>query len=307
MNAMGTNKANLPDDGEIVLDHIGHFVADIKEARAALQKLGFAPTPVSVQSTPTGQDGAPELTGTGNICVMLECGYLEFLFWTADTPIGREFNSALQRRPGVHLAAFAVADAEAEHARLAGDGFAMRPLVRMRRVVETEDGEDEARFTVARVDAGEMPEGRIQSLTHHTETAVWQPRWLRHSNSASALSAVLIVSAEADAAARFSRFCERPVRTVAAKHHVVSLDRGYLVLMDPERAARTLPEACGEEAPFFAAYAVTVKSLDVMENHLISAGQSFERFPDAIRCPFPPALGRGQWLFVEDDAAIEWL
>ena len=33
-----------------------------------------------------------------------------------------------------------------------------------------------------------MAEGRIQTLTHHTEDAVWQPRWLAHPNGALGLA-----------------------------------------------------------------------------------------------------------------------
>ena len=59
-------------------------------AGAALQRAGFAPTPVSVQVAP---DGGP--TGTGNVCAMMTRGYMEVLFKTADTPLGREFDAAL--------------------------------------------------------------------------------------------------------------------------------------------------------------------------------------------------------------------
>ena len=39
-------------------------------------------------------------------------GYIEVLFKTADTPLGREFEAALAGHAGVHLAAFSIADAE---------------------------------------------------------------------------------------------------------------------------------------------------------------------------------------------------
>ena len=41
-----------------------------------------------------------------------------------------------------------------------------------------------------------MAEGRIQILTHHTELAVWQPRWLGHLNGAHALSSVAFAVAD---------------------------------------------------------------------------------------------------------------
>src|ERR1700742_1178707 len=112
----------LPLGDEIFLDHVGHFVRDPGEASAALARVGFAPTPVSEQVNP---DGTP--TGTGNVTCMFSRGYIEGLFKTAHTPLGLEFEPSLSGHPGVHLAAFSVADAEAAHARLTQAGFAMRP------------------------------------------------------------------------------------------------------------------------------------------------------------------------------------
>ena len=59
-----------------------------------------------------------------------------------------------------------------------------------------------AAFTVARVEPGEMAEGRIQVLTHHTEDAVWQRRWLAHPNGALGLASLAIAVADVDEAAR---------------------------------------------------------------------------------------------------------
>src|SRR5689334_9169071 len=114
----------LPLDEEMFLDHVGHFVRDAETAGRALARAGFAPTPVSVQYNP---DGTP--MGTGNITAMLTRGYIEVLFKTADTPLGREFEAALADNAGVHLTNFAVSDAAKAHDRLTAQGFAMRPLV----------------------------------------------------------------------------------------------------------------------------------------------------------------------------------
>ena len=111
---------------------------------------------------------------------MFARGYIEVLFKTADTPLGRQLDAGLARYGGVHLAAFSVTDAATAHARLAASGFRMQPLVEMQRPVDTGGAPGTAAFTLARVEADEMPEGRIQILTHRTEHTVWQPRWLSH-------------------------------------------------------------------------------------------------------------------------------
>ena len=132
-------------------------------------------------------------------------------------PLTRRWRSSCAigwtRHTGLHLAAFSSADAAAEHRRLAAAGFPVLPLVDMRRPVLTENGESEARFTIARIAPGPMPEGRTQFLTHHTEKLVWRESDLDHPNGAQALAAVWIAAAEpAEPAARFARFTGRSAR-----------------------------------------------------------------------------------------------
>ena len=136
----------------------------------ALARAGFSPTPISIQVNP-GPDGSARPAGTGNVTAMLARGYIETLFKTADTPLGRELETAVARYPGVHLAAFSVADAAAAHRRLTHAGFRMQPLAGMQRPVDTVNGPGTAAFTLARLVPGEMPEGRIQILTHRSEDA----------------------------------------------------------------------------------------------------------------------------------------
>src|SRR5262252_5079147 len=210
MSTPGPNDRQLPIGDEIFLDHVGHFVRDIAAASRALERAGFAPTPVSIQSNPDPADGPPKLTGTGNVTVMFQRGYIEALFKTADTPLGRQLDAGLGRNGGVHLIAFSVADAAAAHRRLADEGFRTQPLVDMQRPVDTGGAPGTAAFTLARLEPGEMAEGRIQILTHCTEQMVWQPRWLEHPNGAFGLAHVAIaVDYAPEAARRFAGFTGR--------------------------------------------------------------------------------------------------
>jgi hypothetical protein len=298
--AMTDIERQLPINDEIFLDHVGHFVRDAQAASAALARAGFTPTPMSVQVAP---DGGP--TGTGNVCAMMTCGYMEVLFKTADTPLGREFEAGLTRYSGVQLAAFAVADANAWHRRLGEAGFRTRPIAPFKRPVDTETGKDTAAFTVARVEPGEMAEGRIQMLTHHTEDAVWQKRWLAHPNGAKGLASVVIVVADVDeAAARYARFTQRAV-TVTRTGRSIALDRGRIDLVTREAFAAALPEIAVSSLPFIGAYGVTVASLDSVDAALRESGLSSRRAGDTLVAPFPDELGRGAWLFSErSDASV---
>ncbi|HUI96815.1 MAG TPA: VOC family protein [Xanthobacteraceae bacterium] len=287
----------LPRGAEVFLDHIAHFVHDRDTARAALARAGFAPTPVSIQANPAAAGGAPTPTGTGNVTAMLARGYVEVLFKTADTALGRELDAALVRYPGLHLAAFAVGDAGAAHRRLAAAGFAMQPLVEMQRPVETAEGPSLAAFTIARLAPGQMAEGRIQMLTHRTEAMVWQPRWLVHPNGARALTALTIAVADVrEAAARFARFLDRPPRACAGGA-AIALDRGTIELVTADAFAARFPEIAIARLPFIGACAIAVASLATAEAALHSGGIATRRSGDRLIAPFPEPLGIGAWVF----------
>jgi hypothetical protein len=288
----------LPIADEIFLDHVGHFVRDPEAAARALVRAGFAPTPVSIQVNPA-PDGGQRLTGTGNTTAMFARGYIEALFRTADTPLGRELTAGISRYLGVHLVAFAVADAEKAHRRLADASFRMQPLVEMQRPVETGGPPGTAGFTLARVAPGEMPEGRIQVLTHRTESMVWQPRWLSHPNGARALTSIMIVAGDvAEAALRFARFTGREAIPSPLGQRI-ALDRGRVDIASVDAFAQWLPEIPIPSLPFVGAYGIRVTSLAALHELLQRAGIATRRHEHELVAVFPEELGHGAWLFAE--------
>jgi hypothetical protein len=295
----------LPAKEEIFLDHVGHFVPDPEAATRALISAGFTAAPRSVQVNPDGKGGV-HLTGTGNVTSMFRQGYIETLYKTADTALGRELDNAMARYPGVHLAAFSVSDAAAAHRRLESSGFRAALPAHMERPVETETGPDIAKFTVARVAPGQMAEGRIQILTHHTEAAVWQPRWLSHPNGAVALIDVVIATADLDeASSRFSRFLGRPAMRNASGCFI-RLDRGGVQLVTPERFSELAPDIAVPSLPFIGLYAVAVSSLAGPLAALRRGGVAYVQRDKVILARFPMALGVGAWAFVENAQHLTW-
>jgi glyoxalase-like protein len=290
----------LPIGDEIFLDHIAHFVPDRDAAQAALVRAGFAPTPLSIQVNPDPAGGAPKPTGTGNVTAMFARGYIEILFKTSDTPIARELDAAIARHPGLHLAAFAVADAAVAHRRLGEAGFRTQPLVAMQRPLETVSGPDIAAFTLARIVAGQMPEGRIQMLTHRTEATVWQPRWLDHPNGACGLAALTIAVADvAAAAARFARFTGRAAAPCQGGQ-AVALDRGRVELVTAEAFRGCFPEVAVPSLPFIGACTIAAASLATTDAVLRRGGMTPRRADDTLIAPFPHELGTGAWVFAEN-------
>ena len=295
----------LPRGEEIFLDHVGHFAADPAAASAALASAGFFAAPRSVQVSPDGKDGTM-LTGTGNVTSMFASGYIEVLYKTADTVLGRELDGAMARYAGVHLAAFSVSDAAAAHRRLESSGFRVRPLAHMQRPVDTESGPDTAKFTVTRVEPGEMAEGRIQILAHHTEAAVWQPRWLTHPNGAVGLMDVVIATANVEeTAGRFSRFLGRAI-TGNSFGKAIYLDRGAVQLATAEAFSRLAPDIAIPALPFIGLYAIAVRSLPVLCESLQRGGLPFVARDGYVTARFPAALGVGGWVFVETPEHLPW-
>ena len=276
---------------------------DAPSAGEALARAGFAPTPVSIQVD--RDDGAP--TGTGNVTAMLRRGYIEVLFKTADTRLGRELDAAIARYPGIHLAAFAVADAGAAHRRLASSGFRVRPLAEMQRPLAwTETGAGTAAFTVARVEPGAMAEARIQMLTHRTEDTVWQPRWLTHPNGSVALASLVIAVADVEEAAqRFMRFTDRTA-TQSRSGQRVRLDRGRLELVTSQAFTAMLPEVPICSLPYMGGCGLIVESLGHADAVLRRGGLNPRPVGRALAVQFPEELGHGAWLFAEDAADFPW-
>lgn len=305
MQPVNDVERQLPVGEEIFLDHVGHFVRDPQATARALSLVGFSPTPVSLQVN-TDEEGRQFATGTGNVTVMFERGYIEALFKTADTPLAGELDMAMARYPGVHLAAFSVSDAQAAHDRLGAAGFRVRPLVHMQRPVDTETGPGTAAFTIARVEPGEMAEGRIQILKHHTEATVWQPRWLIHPNGAVGLIDLVIATDDVAATAkRFSLFLGRHAHENKFGS-IIPLDRGCVLIVASDKLSQLMPGPAIQFVPFIGLYAIAVRSIADLETFLRQSGASFSRQGNSVLARFADELGLGAWMFVERATDLPW-
>ena len=246
----------VPSEGDKLLDHIAHWVPDLDAASEPLESLGFVLTPWSEQHA-SARPGAPVTpVGSANRCIMLRSGYLEILAPLAPTSIGRELQAGIDRYVGVHLLAFGSSDTKAEQARLEALGFPQRPVVALRREVETETGDTVTlRFTVGRAELGSMAEGRVQFLTHHTPEHLWQTRYLGHPNTAEDLAEVWIVVADLDeAAARYSAYLDLPAGRNGPGAATIRMPRGRVSLFTAEAFRERLPAAEVPTLPFIAGY-----------------------------------------------------
>jgi hypothetical protein len=287
---MAIAASQTPAAGTLNVDHVAHFVPDRDAAGAALEKLGFTLTPFSPQSHRLQADGPLVPAGTGNRCVMLGEGYLEFLTPTADTPVANQLRTAIDRYVGVHLIAFGTSVPERDYARLAESGFQPLAPIALQREIQTPAGIDTARFTVVRVPPGTMPEGRIQYCAHRTPQLVWQTRWLEHANAAVALEGVLLcVESPQAAAQRYGRFTGiAPVQSGTAWR--LDTARGYLLFASAGQMARAFG-ASPPALPWIAGYVLASSDMRRTRYALHRAGATHAIIDGRSVAALPATIG----------------
>jgi hypothetical protein len=274
-----------PAPGDLVLDHIAHFVPDLGAAGTLVESLGFVATPVSNHEVL----GKP--AGTANRCLMFEKGYIEILAPALDTPNAKRVRDHMSRYPGIHLVCFGTPAAQAEHARLVAHGFDPEPVVNLRRTIE---GHKLVQFNVVYLPPAKMPEGRVQYCEHLTPEHIWQASYVKHPNGATGLKAAYIVAdPPADAAARWGRFAgliphpdEGLVRFDTARGEVFIGTRKALSAFIERVPA----------APGVAAIALEFRDPAAFASRCEKAGLKVTKTARGNSVALPPALG-GTWLF----------
>lgn len=287
----GHAAAQVPAAGELSLDHVAHFVPHLDSASGALEKLGFTLTPFSAQSHRAEPGGPLVPAGTGNRCAMLKRGYLEFLTPTGDTNVANQLRTAIKRYVGVHLIAFGTADPEADHKRIARNGFAPLEPVALQREIATEDAMETARFTVVSVPPGTMEEGRIQFCRQHTPELLWQERWTGHANRAVALNGVILHVADAqEAAQRYARYTGL-LAQVSGSVWRISTARGYLIFVDQDTLHRRLG-VVPPSLPWIAGYVLESEDIAATGDFLRKSGVPVNVLGNRrLLVSLPPAVG----------------
>ncbi len=257
-----------PPPGELYVDHVSHFVADLDAAAALFEDLGFRVTPVSAQQTPEGPVGA------SNRCVMLEEGYIELLSPTHDTPAASRMRALMARYRGVHLVCFGTPDAEGEHRRLAAHGFDPQPMVALERAVEA----GTVKFKVARPAPERMPEGRIQFVEQLTPEAIWRDGDINRF----ALREVFVAAEDlAAAAARWAEFAA-----------LLPRPRGNTLRLDTERGSIVFgPPPAGISAPGIVGYSLACGHPQAMAARCSKIGIAVRRVGGRHVARLPAALG----------------
>ncbi|HET7363001.1 MAG TPA: VOC family protein [Burkholderiales bacterium] len=264
-----------PPPGELYLDHVSHFVADLDAAARVCEALGLRVTPTSVQRTPEGPVGA------SNRCVMLEAGYIELLSPTHHTPAATRMRALMRRYDGVHLVCYGTPDAEGEHRRLAAHGFDPQPLVALSR----EAAGGTARFKVVRLPPEKMPEGRIQYVEHLTPEQLWRPGDV---NPLRLEEVYVVADNPVETAARWARFAGLVPRPERAGVRLESA-RGAILIADRAEIARLLGDA--PAPPALAGYLLAGPAPRAFAQRCAAQGLPVRTTPVGLAVALPAALG----------------
>jgi hypothetical protein len=206
------------------LDHVGVVTRNLHALAAQYEYLGFTLTPLARQA-----DGR-----IGNRCAMLRESYIELLAVVDPKASSTTLDRFLARYAGVHILTFSIEDEQAELARLQRAGVTAPAAVQVERVVDDADPAGPlARFVV--IHMPDQPEGRINLVRHLTPQALWQQRFLQHSNGTVALDSVTIAVPEPmDTAARFSCLIGCPVMPNTAGGVELELAHGRICIITRE-------------------------------------------------------------------------
>ena len=215
----------------IALDHVGVVTRDLAALAAQYEHLGFTLTPLARQA-----DGR-----IGNRCAMLHGSYVELLAVVDPNAGSATLDRFLARYAGIHILAFAIDDQQSVLARLQRAGIEAPSVAHFDRPIDDMDpAGPRARFAL--IQLPDQPEGRINLVRHLTPEVLWQERFLRHANNASALDEVLLAVAEpAETASRFSRLIGCVVIPDPAGGFALDLARGRVRLLPPDADVSTVP------------------------------------------------------------------
>lgn len=290
-----------PDGDDVYFDHLAWMVADMDAASAVFEKLGFVLTPYSVHGNRDPETGERIPQGTANRLAMLETGYIELLCEVGgvEAPVVDDLRARLKRYTGVHLLAFSHADADSAYGRIEADGFRLQPMVNLRRDVEAADGsDDEVKFSVIRARFDEIPEGRVQVLTHHTPELMWQDRYLARDNGLTAMvDGIICVSDPKDSAERMAKFIAKSAKVIDADEAHVVTERGGLRFITRNRVEEYVPGFEPSSLPYTVGIGFLSGDLEKTRAYFAGAGVAIMETDLALVIAPEDALGTAMLIY----------
>lgn len=285
------------------LHHVGHVVRDIAQAMTLYRRLGFALPPPSCPALSPSEGVVPEPFGAANTHADFPSDFLELVTPVAASvpadaklvplqappdvlPVLLERITAttaglaahLDRFEGLHILMFSTPDIDATAARLTAGGVPHGGVNTVQRPTET------GLETVRYLELDDLPEGRV-GVVADLDPEFQHARVLDHPNGATGLAEAVLCVDDLDAAeSRYATYLGVP----ATRSGVFDLGRARLTLTSDLDAL--LP---GERTrPGLAACAVTVSDLGQTEDLLRTNGFTVARTSEGdLFVPAREALG----------------
>ncbi|MEX1108067.1 MAG: VOC family protein [Dongiaceae bacterium] len=166
------------------IDHTLVGVRDLEAAHEQWARMGFTLTP----------RGRHIGWGTGNYCIMLDCGYVELLGIVNAAEFTNNLDRFLETREGLMGLAFASDDAIRCAGALRDAGIAADGPKVLKRLLELPDGTVTPEFSLVYLPGEAVPDLRAFVCQHRTPDLVRKPEWLAHANGAEALLGMTVAS-----------------------------------------------------------------------------------------------------------------
>jgi hypothetical protein len=297
---MEMDKGMRTGAGAATLDHVGLVGPDLRAMRAAMQRLGFAPTQPQMLMGSDPMDPARSISLEQQSChLVLGQGYVEL---SAVLAVDERHHLAPWRAhgPGLTILALGAADLEAARERCVAAGLEAGPVQGAARSIEYGSTHGTARFRWWMLQPAASPEGLLCFVQNLTPELVFQPEVMQHPNGALALEEIVVrVADPSGAARRYAAVLDCTARVLAPTRAagaglefalpggVVSLATGQHLQQRFGAAA----DALGGPAARFAALRIRVRDLDALADAFARDGVPFER--RGAELVVPPAAACG--------------
>ncbi|MFI9508069.1 VOC family protein [Nocardia sp. NPDC052566] len=189
--------------------HTGILTRDLDGLERTYRAFGFTLSPRSRHML-AARPGEPlQASSTANLCALFGGSYIELLGIVDESaPDPWHAKAMADQYAGFRILNLDTDDADAVSRRLIAAGLGASGVLDLEREVETIEGIRTMRAQSVHIDPRTTPEGYIGISQHLTREYVHQPRYLDHPNGARGISAVSMVTADAEFRGVAARYAE---------------------------------------------------------------------------------------------------
>lgn len=263
-----------PDGITPIVDHVVvNVLGKLDEAAAQYEALGFTLT-----------ERGHHTLGTSNNLAIFSTNYLELIGYMPGREASRP--DLWQHPAGLTGLVFKSVDPKIVYEAMAARGVPVEEPASFARPVRLADGPHDARFTVTRIGAAAVQNGRTFFCHHHTPELVWRPEWQIHPNGVTDVVEFVIASQEPDRTAALYEQMFGP-GLLATVEGGVSFEAGAatVLVLTPSEVAKRYDDAAitsAEDGDRMVSLTFKTQSIDKARTLLAGNG-----------VPFKPLPGRG--------------